>query len=349
MNLSNPNINPSEVKIKKLKILPLAKNPKKSFSQINIFSNNKTPIFKNKIPFLLKSTSNNSSTNLSTVPFKKKLFTLFKGNNTRKNLINKSRLLFDELSEKKTKKEKINKSNAEIRKKFYIRCREGLKYKSESEDVLNILNDSPSSQYFLSMNNTFYKNKNKENIKNFFAKLKKHKTKLIMPKINNITNITPKNEENNNNKYCLKKRKFKPKFRNISVKNYELMKQIFKKHIKKNSKIFSRSLYNIDNEIFSYEPIYKKESESNIKANIFYNKNNLERIIRVEKINKKGFDEDELVDDVYNIRKYNNNPEFLLKKLKQTYVPRIIKLNNFTRSTLIKYNNLHRSNFGYPN
>ena len=342
MNLSNSNNDSSEVKIKKLKILPLPKNPTKSFSQNNIFSNNQTPTFKNKIPFLLKTPSNNSSTNLSTIPFKQKLLTLLKGNNTRKNFTNISRLLLNELSENKTRKEKINKSNVEIRKKFYIRCRDGLKCKSESEDVLNLLNDTPSSHYFLSMDNTFYKKRNKENI---FTKLKKNKTKLMMPNIN----ITPKSVDKNKNKYYLKYRKIKPKFRNISVKNYELMKKIFKKKIKKNSKIFSRSLLDIEKEIFPYEPIYKKESESNIKANIFYNKNNLERIIRVEKINKKGFDEDELINNVCNIRKFNDNPEFVLKKLKQTYVPRIIKLKNFSRSTLIKYNNLHRSNFGYPN
>ena len=354
MNLSDSNNNSLGIEIKKINLLYLSKNKTKSFSKKNIFSNNETPIF-NKMPFLLKRSSN-KNTSLFKTRFKKKLTILLKGNNTRKNSTNMSGFLSNELSENKTKNEKINKSNTEMKNKFYIRNREGLKCESESENVINLLSDSPSCQYFLSKNNkSLLKNRNKkDNIKNIFKKLKKNKTKLIMP---NLNNMTPKNEQiekseiisdKNENKYNLKNIKIKHKFRNISVKNYEMMKQIFRKNIKKRSKIFIRSLLNLQNDSFPYDPICKRESQSNIKYNIFYNKNNLERIIKVEKINKKGFDEDDLLDDYYNIKRYNDNPEFVLKKLKQTFVPRAVKLNNFFHSTLIKYNNLHRSNFGYP-
>ena len=54
------------------------------------------------------------------------------------------------------------KSNIEMRKRFYIRSREGLKKESESESVLNIYNDSPSSKYLYNINNkTLSKNKNR--------------------------------------------------------------------------------------------------------------------------------------------------------------------------------------------
>ena len=67
------------------------------------------------------------------------------------------------------------KSNIEMRKRFYIRSREGLKKESESESVLNIYNDSPSSKYLYNINNkTLSKNKKLEKQKNdLYAAFKK--------------------------------------------------------------------------------------------------------------------------------------------------------------------------------
>ena len=68
----------------------------------------------------------------------------------------------------------------------------------------------------------------------------------------------------------------------------------------------------------------------------------------MDKINKKGYNEDDIINNVYKLKKFNDNTEFILKKLRHTRVPRVVKINNFSHSTLVKYNNLHRSNFGLP-
>ena len=160
MNLNKANNDPIDKKIKKLKISSIQKNFF-SNSQKNIFTKNKTPTLK-KIPFLLKETSQNNNNNVSKNPFNKKLLSIIKGKKSLKNISNIYKYIFEEPNEKEIKKDKNMKSNIEMRKRFYIRSREGLKKESESESVLNIYNDSPSSKYLYNINNkTLSKNKNR--------------------------------------------------------------------------------------------------------------------------------------------------------------------------------------------
>ena len=160
MNLNKANNDPIDKKIKKLKISSIQKNFF-SNSQKNIFTKNKTPTLK-KIPFLLKETSQNNNNNKSKNPFNKKLLSIIKGKKSLKNISNIYKYIFEEPNEKEIKKDKNMKSNIEMRKRFYIRSREGLKKESESESVLNIYNDSPSSKYLYNINNkTLSKNKNR--------------------------------------------------------------------------------------------------------------------------------------------------------------------------------------------
>ena len=160
MNLNKANNDPIDKKIKKLKISSIQKNFF-SNSQKNIFTKNKTPTLK-KIPFLLKETSQNNNNNVSKNPFNKKLLSIIKGKKSLKNISNIYKYIFEEPNEKEIKKDKNMKSNIEMRKRFYLRSREGLKKESESESVLNIYNDSPSSKYLYNINNkTLTKNKNR--------------------------------------------------------------------------------------------------------------------------------------------------------------------------------------------
>ena len=160
MNLNKANNDPIDKKIKKLKISSIQKNFF-SNSQKNIFTKNKTPTLK-KIPFLLKETSQNNNNNVSKNPFNKKLLSIIKEKKSLKNISNIYKYIFEEPNEKEIKKDKNMKSNIEMRKRFYIRSREGLKKESESESVLNIYNDSPSSKYLYNINNkTLTKNKNR--------------------------------------------------------------------------------------------------------------------------------------------------------------------------------------------
>ena len=386
MNLNNSNNNLG-IRIKKLRILTQPKNVPNPFLSIKY----KTPTI-NQMPFLLKNTSDNS-TNMTTIPFKKKLLYLLKGNKSLKSFANISKYLFDEQNESDIK------NNCEMRNKFYIRQREGLKSESTSENILNMISDTPSSLLHINLNNKSslgnkYHNYNEENTKNneghYFKrkifrnrsenyllsnKIKKgnkiniidilNKTKenkekkyssFIIPKLNNILikknykeqiGINEYNYEKNS-RFNYKYQKLKQKMKDIGDKNYGIFKKICRKRAIKNAELFSKSLIDIQNDNEPYEPIYEKESENNIRHKLYFHNNNLDRIIKVEKTNKKGFNEDDIINNVINVKKFNENTEFIIKKLKHTRAPRAIKLNNFSRSTIIKYNILHRSNFGLP-
>ena len=176
----------------------------------------------------------------------------------------------------------------------------------------------------------------------FFSKNINHNQK----RINEINYLCKENE--NKSKLFIKYRKSKPYNKDIADKNYQIFKKIFKNRAKRNAKLFSKSLIDIQDDNEDYESIYEKESENNIKNKIYFNKNNLERLIKVDKTNKKGYNEDDIINNVYKLKKFNDNTEFILKKLRHTRVPKAVKINNFSHSTLVKYNNLHRSNFGLP-
>ena len=387
MNLNNSNNNLG-IRIKKLRILTQPKNVPNPFLSIKY----KTPTI-NQMPFLLKNTSDNS-TNMTTIPFKKKLLYLLKGNKSLKSFTNITKYLFDEQNESDIK------NNCEMRNKFYIRQREGLKSESTSENILNMISDTPSSLLHINLNNKSslgnkYHNYNEENTKNneghYFKrkilfrnrsensllnnKIKKgnkinildilNKTKenkekkyssFIIPKLNSIPikknykeqiGINEYNYEKNS-RFNYKYRKLKQKMKDIGDKNYNIFKKICRKRAIKNAELFSKSLIDIQNDNEPYEPIYEKESENNIRHKLYFHNNNLDRIIKVEKTNKKGFNEDDIINNAINVKKFNENTEFTIKKLKHTRAPRSIKLNNFSRSTIIKYNILHRSNFGLP-
>ena len=398
MNLNNSNnYNHFGIRLKKLKILTLPKNKSNPYLSIK----NETPTV-NQMPFLLKNTSDNS-TNMTTIPFKKKLLSLLKGNQSLKSFANISKYLFDEPNERGIKTEKNLRSNLEMRNKFYIKYREGIKSESTSETLLNMINDTPSNLLHINLNNksslgnknyndensknnerNYFKRKifrnrseislinnkiikeNKLNILDMLNKSKENKEKnystFITSKLNNITtkNICKEpmiiNEYNDykkpnydkNNSFNLKYRKLKPKVNDIGDKHYEIFKKICKKRAIKNAKLFYKSLIDIQDENEPYEPIYERESENNMRNKLYFHNNNLDRIIKVEKTNKKGFNEDDIINNVINVKRLNENTEFIIKKLRHTRAPRAVKLNNFSRSTIIKYNNLHRSNFGLP-
>ena len=185
--------------IKKLKISSIQKNFF-SNSQKNIFTKNKTPTLK-KIPFLLKETSQNNNNNVSKNPFNKKLLSIIKGKKSLKNISNIYKYIFEEPNEKEIKKDKNMKSNIEMRKRFYIRSREGLKKESESESVLNIYNDSPSSKYLYNINNkTLSKNKNRI----YEEDTSMNEYDLIKNKFNrNSSEVSPLNKKKKNQIHLL--------------------------------------------------------------------------------------------------------------------------------------------------
>lgn len=387
MNLNPSNKKSLGINIKKIKILTFPKNP-----SMPVFCKNRTPTLK-QIPFLLRCTSNNS-TNITTIPLRKKLLSLLKEKNSRKSYLQISRYLFDEPSESDIKADKNFKSNLEMRNKFYKRKRKLLKNEFESEKALNIINETPSSLLHLKLDNKaslknkkyneenpinnedkyfrrkFYRNRsdnsllynkmkasnkmnkskeNKEKKHSLFIRSKSSSLRYLHQQQRTINECNYYEKENLNNKFYFKYRKLKPKFQKIADRQYELFKKILRKRSKKNAKMFLQSLFNIQDDNYPYEPIYEKDIVNNLMHKVYFNNNNLDRLIKVEKTNKKGYNEDDIINNAKDTKKFNENIEFLIKKLKQTNAPRTIKVNNFSRSTMIKYNNLLRNNFGIPN
>lgn len=405
MNLSKSNNNAIRLGIKKLKPLTPPKDTTYPLFRKNNTIKNNTPAM-NQIPILLRykfnnNINNNSSTNISTTSFRK-IFNILKENNSKKNFSNIFRFLLDEPSDVEKKSDKNLKSNEEMKIKFFIRQREGLKGEHISENVLNIYKDTPVNKSFLNLKNKFFNrnkinkdekksfNKKKEkkffrkkfyrnssqnflmgnkfntfnklnikNIKDFLNKSKENKQKndpLFFPKLINSISTKNKNQKNiinefsyskgeniiknNNNKIPVKK--------DIGAKNNDIFKKICNKIAKKRAKMLTKSLFDIQNDNDPYEIIYEKSAENKVNNQILFNNSNLDRFIKVEKTNKKGFNADDIINSVNHIKNYNDNTEYILKKLKQTREPRAVKVKNFSHSTLEKYNNLFRSNFGLP-
>ena len=328
----------------------------------------------NPLQFLSKDNKNNDSSiniNNKDYSFKKKLLFFLNKNKT----INKPLSYISNFVLKSSESDKYRNINSDMKNKFYMRKREGLKVDSSSETVFKILHKSPSSKLILSLNGFFNKKrinekKNKEKIffKNRFKKynIKKInstsiKNEHLISRINNLknktnencknceSNIYNENEKNTITSYHNKYWKVKPRLNNLVIKNYNKINNIITKRAKIHSKLFCKSLFDLQDENQPYEIINKENSETNIMHKVYYNKDNLDRIIKVDKIKKKGYNEDDEINDYNNIKKFNEDIGFILKRLRETKNPRSIKINNFSRSTLSKYNCYTRSNFGFPN
>lgn len=320
------------IKLKKLKILNSTKA--KSFSQKDFFSyktKNKTPI-QNKIHFLLKKIPNNENI-IPKIPTKNELLSIIQKKKSKKNFLNLSRYLYDEPSKVDLN---YNRNNIE----------------SDSESALNILNKTPLNNFVKniknkslykyqnieddsllskrnifkkkfkknSLNNSLFKNivknSNKINIKNILYNYKnneeKNKSEFIMNKLNIIPTKKKSKEPKEikaydyyeeNNKYNTKYEK--PKIKPINKKNFELFDKILKRRPKRHSRRFSKSLFDIQHENEKYDPIYERNFKN------FFNKNNLIGLNKHERI-KNG----DLIDSFNKIKNFNDNEEFILKKLK---------------------------------
>ena len=368
------------MKIKKLKILNLSKE--KSYSQQNFFSKNKTPII-NKIPFLLKKSPNNASFHHEQKdPIKNKILSLIKTKKSRKNFFNLSRYLNDEPNKenKNSKIEMKDKYNIRNREeiKFESDSESMLLNDTPSNNFFRNVRDKSLYEYqkveddssffqknifkkkfhknFLD-NNSFknmIKTKSKINIKNLLNKSNKNKkennkSEFIYTKLNIISTKNKQKEireydyYDENSKINIKYEK--PKIKNFGNKNYEIFNKIFKKRPKKQSRIFSKSLFDIQYENEKYEPKNEKETNNILMDKIYFNKNNLSSLLKIEKNNKKKIIDDEIIESFNKIKNFNDNEEFILKKLKQNYNSKLAKTNNLSNSSNIEFKDVIKNKF----
>lgn len=367
------------MKIKKLKILNLSKA--KSFSQQNFFTKIKTPII-NKIPFLLNKSPNNASfQHMQNNQIKNKILSLIQRKKSDKNFLNLSRYLNDEPYNKniKSKIEMKHKNNIRNREEikfesdsdsmflndtpsnnFFrnIRDKSLYEYQKVEDDSSflqkNILNKKFHKNF---LDNNSFKNmiqtSSKINIKNLLNKSNKNKQEnnksdFIRTKLNIISTKNRQKEikeyeyYNENNKINIKYEK--PKIKKFGNKNYEIFNKIFKKRPKKQPRIFSKSLFDIQCENEKYEQKNEKDKKIILIDKIYFNKNNLSSLIKLDKNKKKKIIDDEIIESFNKIKNFNDNEEFILKKLKQHYNPKSAKSNNLSNPKNIKYKGVIRNN-----
>ena len=137
-------------------------------------------------------------------------------------------------------------------------------------------------------------------------------------------------------------------YENIAKHNINIIKKILKNRMKKNSKMLSDSLINLGDDNLPYEPINEIISNRKIGQNIYMNAANLTRLIKVSKTVRCGFYEDDDINNIKTLKNYYKNPENAFKYFKYNNIPKSVKTNHFSRSTINRYNQYQGNYFGVP-
>ena len=137
-------------------------------------------------------------------------------------------------------------------------------------------------------------------------------------------------------------------YENIAKHNINIIKKILKNRMKKNSKMLSDSLINLGDDNLPYEPINEIISNRKIGQNIYMNAANLTRLIKVSKTVRSGFYEDDDINNIKTLKNYYKNPENAFKYFKYNNIPKSVKTNHFSRSTINRYNQYQGNYFGVP-
>ena len=137
-------------------------------------------------------------------------------------------------------------------------------------------------------------------------------------------------------------------YENIAKHNINIIKKILKNRMNKNSKMLSDSLINLGDDNLPYEPINEIISNRKIGQNIYMNAANLTRLIKVSKTVRSGFYEDDDINNIKTLKNYYKNPENAFKYFKYNNIPKSVKTNHFSRSTINRYNQYQGNYFGVP-
>ena len=370
------------MKIKKLKILSLSKT--KSFSQQNFFSKNKTPNkipfllkkipneenshyiqknpIKNKLLSIIKQKkSQKSFLNLSRYLNDESYISNINHNkniNSKLEMKKKSNIRNREELKFESDSDSILLDDTPANNFFRnIRDKSLYKYQNVEDDSSFFKKDIFKKKFHKNAsNNTSFKNminNNKINLKkiieHYINKKENNSSEFIKTKLNIISTKHRQKEikeydyYNENNKFNIKYEK--PKIVDFGDKNYELFNKIFKKRPKKHSRKFSKSLFDIQFENEKNEPIKEGETRNILLDKIYFNRDYLNDLFKVEKSNKKKIIDEELIDSFNKIKNFNDNEEFILKKIKRKYNSKSSKHKSFSNPTNNKYKDKFKKNF----
>ena len=371
------------MKIKKLKILSLSKT--KSFSQQNFFSKSKTPNkipfllkkipneenshyiqknpIKNKLLSIIKQKkSQKSFLNLSRYLNDESYISNMNHNkniNSKIEMRNKFNMRNREELKFESDSDSILLDDTPANNFFRnIRDKSLYKYQNVEDDSSFFKKDIFKKKFHKNASsNTSFKNminnNNKINLKkiieHYINKKENNRSEFIKTKLNIISTKHRQKEikeydyYNENNKFNIKYEK--PKIVDFGDKNYELFNKIFKKRPKKHSRKFSKSLFDIQFENEKNEPIKEGETRNILLDKIYFNRDYLNDLFKVEKSNKKKIIDEELIDSFNKIKNFNDNEEFILKKIKQNYNSKSSKHKSFSNSTNNKFKDKFKKNF----
>ena len=294
-------------------------------------------------------------------PFKQKIWKKITKSKSRQSIFAKSQYLFFGKEENDIKTNSTLKSAKEMENKFYIRNKEGLKRENHTDSLYKILLKKlpvKSSQKIIITQN-INQNKNRK-IPDSLRKLSSKKiNNLIVSKKSKINgdnnrlsflmpNISSTNDSKTNKSSSCSKMINLKNDKNLNIEtiaNYNIrkIKKILKKRIKINSKILSNSIINLGKNNSSYQIINKSISNKKIWQKIYINQTNLSRLIDVTKTVREGFYEDD-INNIKQIKRFSRNSKYNKFHL----IPKSVKINHFSRSTISRFNQCHGNYFGIP-
>jgi len=275
------------------------------------------------------------------------------------------------------------KTAKEMKNKFYLRYREGAysleknynlrsgMLKSHDKIVKKIVFDYKNLPNVNKevLNNTISKynrnlelTENQENVRRNqvvkdsikFEQLKKadNRKKMFrspsMKKLSESSSLlysTPKYKSPLKIKPQLKEEKFEEKYHDIL---FEKKKYYNYKRLKENSKKYCQQVRNIERECDFYETIDDESSKLNLQQNIYYNSNNLERIIKVKGLQDERFSFEDYELNRSFLKKCSKDYSFYFDKSISGCLPSFVKKNHFLSRTINKYGYLQGKYFGLP-
>ena len=156
---------------------------------------------------------------------------------------------------------------------------------------------------------------------------------------------TPKYKSPLKIKPQLKEEKFEEKYHDIL---FEKKKYYNYKRLKENSKKYCQQVRNIERECDFYETIDDESSKLNLQQNIYYNSNNLERIIKVKGLQDERFSFEDYELNKSFLKKCSKDYSFYFDKSISGCLPSFVKKNHFLSRTINKYGYLQGKYFGLP-
>ena len=134
-------------------------------------------------------------------------------------------------------------------------------------------------------------------------------------------------------------------------KSKKAIRKFLKKKIKNKSEKFCRAISEISEVYGPFERIDEEMIRKNLNKKIFINKSNVGRVIKMMDIINKGFDVDNEEEDANTIKKnfkLKNDQDKKTIKATLSDLPKLLKNNNFNKSTIKRFNQLQGKNFGFP-